>query len=136
MKIGIICGSHRDPSESGKVARCIEKSLLQQGHCDETWLYDLGGNPLPLWDEGVWDGDDTRWQETLRPLSDQLLACDGFVVVSPEWHGMAPAGLEKFFPDVDGRRRASPQTRPYCHGFNRRWGVFSGGGATHEQLQE
>lgn len=97
MKIGIICGSHREPSESGKIARCIEKALLQQGHCDETWLYNLGGNPLPLWDEGVWDGNDTRWQEILRPLSDQLMACDGFVIVSPEWHGMAPAGLKNFF---------------------------------------
>ena len=48
MKIGIICGSHRPDSQSGKVARHIEKVLLDQGLCDATWLYDLGGNPLPL----------------------------------------------------------------------------------------
>jgi NAD(P)H-dependent FMN reductase len=96
MKIGIISGSHRPPSQSGKVARYIEKALRQQGLCDDTWLYDLAGNPLPLWDEGIWEGD-AQWREILTPLSDELKSCDAFVIVSPEWHGMAPAGLKNFF---------------------------------------
>jgi NAD(P)H-dependent FMN reductase len=96
MKIGIISGSHRPPSQSGKVARYIETALMAQGHCDETWLYDLAGNPLPLWDEGIWEGDE-HWQRALSPLSEELHSCDGFVIVSPEWHGMAPAGLKNFF---------------------------------------
>jgi NAD(P)H-dependent FMN reductase len=96
MKIGIICGSHRPVSESGKVARYIESALLSQGLCEETWLYDLGRNPLPLWEEGIWEGNE-QWQELLAPLSEELLSCDGFVIVSPEWHGMAPAGLKNFF---------------------------------------
>lgn len=96
MKIGIICGSHRSDSQSGKIARYIERELIDKGLCDETWLYDLGGNPLPLWDESIWEGD-AEWQKILTPLSDELKSCDGFVVVSPEWHGMAPAGLKNFF---------------------------------------
>ena len=96
MKIGIICGSHRSDSQSGKIARHIERELIDKGLCDETWLYDLGGNPLPLWDESIWEGD-AEWQKILTPLSDELKSCDGFVVVSPEWHGMAPAGLKNFF---------------------------------------
>lgn len=96
MKIGIICGSHRNDSQSEKVARYIERELLSQGHCDETWLCSLAGNPLPLWDEGIWEGDE-QWAERLKPLSEQLRTCDGFVVVSPEWHGMVPAGLKNFF---------------------------------------
>ena len=96
MKIGIICGSHRQDSQSGKVARYIEKALLTHDLCDATWLYDLGGNPLPLWDEGIWSGDE-QWQQTLAPLSEELKSCDGFVVIAPEWHGMAPAGLKNFF---------------------------------------
>lgn len=97
MKLGIICGSHRPESQSGKVARHIERALREQEICDETWLFDLAGNPLPLWDEGVWDGDNAEWQAHLKPLSEQLHSCDGFIVVSPEWHGMAPAGLKNFF---------------------------------------
>jgi NAD(P)H-dependent FMN reductase len=96
MKIGIICGSHRADSQSGKVARYIEKALLAGGLCDATWLYDLAGNPLPLWDEGIWTGDE-QWQQTLGPLSEELKSCDGFVVITPEWHGMVPAGLKNFF---------------------------------------
>lgn len=95
MKIGIICGSHRPVSESGKVARHIEKTLLDTGICDETWLYDLGGNPLPLWDEAIWEGD-AQWQERLQPLREALHSCDAFIIVSPEYHGMAPAGLKNF----------------------------------------
>jgi NAD(P)H-dependent FMN reductase len=30
-------------------------------------------------------------------LSKELKSCDGFVVIAPEWHGMAPAGLKNFF---------------------------------------
>ena len=96
MKIGIICGSHRPDSQSGKVARYIEKALLAGGLCDATWLYDLAGNPLPLWDEGIWAGEE-QWQQTLAPLSEELNSCDGFVVIAPEWHGMVPAGLKNFF---------------------------------------
>ena len=96
MKIGIICGSHRQPSQSEKVARWIERALLAEGHCDETWLYSLADNPLPLWDEGIWDGDES-WKARMAPLAEELESCDGFVVVSPEWHGMAPAGLKNFF---------------------------------------
>jgi len=95
VKIGIISGSHRNNSESEKVARHIEKELLAQGVCEETWLYSLAGNPLPLWDEGIWSGDE-QWQQTLAPLSETLHSCDGFVLVSPEWHGMAPSGLKNF----------------------------------------
>jgi len=96
MKIGIISGSHRPLSQSGKVARYIDRAVKDQGLCDETWLYDLAGNPLPLWDEGIWSGDE-QWREILAPLSADLKSCDAFVIVSPEWHGMAPAGLKNFF---------------------------------------
>ncbi len=95
MKIGIISGSHRPQSQSGKVARYIENALLAQGLCEETWLYDLGGNPLPLWDESIWAGDE-QWRQILTPLSEQLKSCDGLVIISPEWHGMAPPGLKNF----------------------------------------
>lgn len=96
MKIGIICGSNRSGSQSGKIARHVENELLRQKRCDETWLFDLADNPLPLWEQGVKNGD-AQWQQRLAPLSEELKSCDGFVIVSPEWNGMAPAGLKNFF---------------------------------------
>ena len=96
MKISIISGSHRENAQSLKIARVIEKMLLEQDLADETWLFSLSGNPLPLWDEGIWTGDDA-WQQRLAPISAQLASSDGFVVIAPEWHGQVPSGLKNFF---------------------------------------
>lgn len=95
MKITIISGSHRNPSQSEKVARHIEKTL-QQEYGVETWLYALADNPLPLWDQSLWE-DSPEWNQRLAPIKQQLAASDGFVVISPEWHGQVPAGLKNFF---------------------------------------
>jgi NAD(P)H-dependent FMN reductase len=95
VKISIISGSHRNPSQSEKVARHIEKTLQQEQGVD-TWLYTLADNPLPLWDQSLWE-DNPEWNERLAPIREQLKSSDGFVIVSPEWHGQVPAGLKNFF---------------------------------------
>jgi len=94
MKIGIISGSHRNPSQSEKVARYMQQQLDAKGL--DTWLYLLADNPLPLWDQSVWDDDDA-WIDLLSPIKQALQDCDGFIVISPEWHGQVPAGLKNFF---------------------------------------
>ena len=96
MKITVISGSHRNNAQSLKVARYIQQRLEEQEICDESWLFSLSGNPLPLWDQGVWDGDE-KWDSLLPPLKAQLASSDAFVVVTPEWHGQVPAGLKNFF---------------------------------------
>lgn len=95
MKMTIINGSHRENSQSLKVANYIQ-SLLDGGISDQSWLCSLAANPLPLWDQGVWDGD-PKWQELLTPIKEQLASSDAFVVITPEWHGQVPAGLKNFF---------------------------------------
>lgn len=94
MKIGIISGSHRNPSQSEKVAGFMQQRLDSKDV--ETWLYRLADNPLPLWDQGIWDGDE-QWKKRLDPLREAVSSCEGFVVVAPEWHGQVPAGLKNFF---------------------------------------
>lgn len=96
MKIMIISGSHRDNSQSDKVARYIAQSLLSNKQATTTEVFSLAGNPLPLWDEGIWRGE-AKWQALLNPLSEKLAASDGFVIIAPEWHGQVPAGLKNFF---------------------------------------
>ena len=94
MKITIISGSHRRQAQSLKVAEFIRGQLREKGV--EASVLSLSGNPLPLWDEGVWEGD-PAWHQRLAPWREQLAASDGFVVISPEWHGQVPAGLKNFF---------------------------------------
>jgi NAD(P)H-dependent FMN reductase len=96
MKISIISGSHRHESQSFKVAKVIERSLKENQLCEETYLFNLAGNPLPLWDQGIWDGD-PDWKARLEPISKELSESDAFVIISPEWHGQVPAGLKNFF---------------------------------------
>lgn len=94
MKIGIISGSHRSSSQSEKVAKYMSGCLVKADV--ETWVYLLANNPLPLWDESIWEGSEA-WAERLEPLKKELDECDGFIVISPEWHGQVPSGLKNFF---------------------------------------
>ena len=95
MKISIIAGSHRRESESLRVAQYIQGVLGGIG-IDHTYVLSLSDNPLPLWDEGAW-GDDKKWAALWTPIAAELRSSDGFVIVSPEWSGMVPAGLKNFF---------------------------------------
>ena len=94
MKIGIISGSHRSPSQSEKVANYISGRLNREAI--DTWVYPLANNPLPLWDQSIWEGSQD-WANRLEPLKKSLSECDGFIVISPEWHGQVPSGLKNFF---------------------------------------
>lgn len=96
MKITIISGSHRNPSQSEKVANHISKTFATEHDDIETDIYTLADNPLPLWDQTVWE-DSEEWNQRLAPIKQLLSDSDGFVIISPEWHGQVPAGLKNFF---------------------------------------
>ncbi|NOQ87428.1 MAG: NADPH-dependent oxidoreductase [Gammaproteobacteria bacterium] len=96
MKISIISGSHRNPSQSEKVAHYLENTLSREFDDIEPWVYALADNPLPLWDQTLWE-DNAEWNERLAPLKQQLTESDGFIIIAPEWHGQVPAGLKNFF---------------------------------------
>ena len=96
MKISIISGSHRNPSQSEKVGRYLEKTLANDFDDIEPWLYSLADNPLPLWDQTIWE-DNEEWNQRLAPLKKQLSESDGFIFIAPEYHGQVPAGLKNFF---------------------------------------
>ena len=91
MKITIISGSHRKNSQSEKIARHIQENLGA-----EAFLFLLAENPLPLWDEAIWNNDET-WNNRLAPLKKELTESDAFIIIAPEYHGQAPAGLKNFF---------------------------------------
>jgi len=96
MKITIISGSHRNPSQSEKIGRYVESLLKEKYDGIEPYLYSLADNPLPLWDQSIWEQDE-KWVKRLASLKEQLSNSDAFVVITPEWHGQVPAGLKNFF---------------------------------------
>lgn len=92
MKFFVLSGSHRQESQSGKVARYIQTVLAQISPGADVHIQSLGGNPLPLWDETVGGAPAALWE----PISAQLKAADALVVISPEWGGMATPGVKNF----------------------------------------
>ncbi len=96
MKISIISGSHRNPSQSEKIASLVEKTLQQKPDAIEPYVFKLADNPLPLWDEGVWNKE-PHWEELLTPIKKQFSESDAFVIITPEWHGQVPSGLKNLF---------------------------------------
>jgi len=96
IQYAIISGSHRQNSESAKVAHFCEYLIKKNQPDAQTEVIELTGNPLPLWDESQWD-DDPKWNNNWIPIRDKLRRAEAFVVVSPEWNGMVPAGLKNLF---------------------------------------
>ena len=96
MNITIVSGSHRKDSQSIKIAKAIMSALKQLKECDEANIFDLANNPLPLWHEDMRKvGNQSK--SLLESISKKLAYSDAFIIISPEWHGMAPAGLKNFF---------------------------------------
>jgi NAD(P)H-dependent FMN reductase len=96
MHIILINGSHRQNSQSLRVTKYLASRLPALDTSATVDIVDLTGNPLPLWDDDFWQAGSER-QKIWAPYAERLKKADGFVVISPEWHGMVPAGLKNFF---------------------------------------
>ena len=120
MQIAIIVGSHRKDSQSAKVARYLQGQLLSLGN-HACWIYDLGRNPLPLWDEEI--GSDAPQWSGLAAINAKINDADAFIMVAPEWHGMVPAALKNFFLVCGGSSFAHKPALPV--------GVSSGPGGSY-----
>jgi NAD(P)H-dependent FMN reductase len=95
LKITILNGSSRKQSQSGKVARFIDAKLREQAGVS-TYYLSLENNPLPMWDESIWD-DAPMWKTVWNPIKAELQSTDAFIFVVPEWSGMVPPAVKNFF---------------------------------------
>lgn len=94
MNILIVTGSHRLNSQSIRIAKLLEKIILKNK--DSCSIHELAEMNLPMWDEGVWEGED-RWKKILNPLHAAIENADAFIFVTPEWSGMVPPMLKNYF---------------------------------------
>ncbi|APJ04363.1 NADPH-dependent FMN reductase [Silvanigrella aquatica] len=93
MKISIISGSHRKNSQSEKISRYLMNELTKK-LAVTTHLVTLNENPIPLMDEEFFNLESQKWNKVWNPIATELQSADGIIVVTPEWHGMVPAGLK------------------------------------------
>ncbi len=91
MQVSIISGSQQKNSQSWKSAEHIAGQLTSQQRFSSCSLIDLSLAPLPLFDPA--EPRAGKWEE----LSSSLRTSAALLVISPEWHGMAPSALKNFF---------------------------------------
>lgn len=92
MNISIIVGSHREKSESARIANIIKNNLYVLDKTLDLNLIDLGIKKLPLWGSKTENLDKT-WKD----ISNLIKASEGFVFVVPEYGGMATPQIKNFF---------------------------------------
>jgi NAD(P)H-dependent FMN reductase len=100
MHFFILAGSHREQAQSTKVATYVQAQLERMYDEVSTHLYDLSQDPLPLWNDGMWDKESEFYAQTAQvrsPVAEELAKADAIIVISPEWSGMATPGVKNFF---------------------------------------
>ena len=93
-RIVVVSGSHRVDSQSRKVSDFV-RSTLGDRFGTAASVVDLAEAGIPLWDEDVWRAGGS-WAEVWSPIAARLRDAAGFVLVVPEWGGMAPPALKNF----------------------------------------
>ncbi|USG59525.1 NAD(P)H-dependent oxidoreductase [Sneathiella marina] len=100
-KIGIIIGSNRKISQSGRIAEFVHSLINNLQANVSVDLFSVRDMNLPLWSEEKWQSNSSL-VDLWKPFSSRLKECDGFIVISPEWAGMAPPHLKNFLLMCDG----------------------------------
>ena len=96
MKISIISASHRINSQSKKISVFIQGNLFKITSKLDTDILDLADAGLPLWSPEKKDGKGI-WGENWNSISSNLIESDGFVLVVPEYGGMATPAAKNIF---------------------------------------
>ena len=96
MKISVISTSHRKNSQSKKISELINKDLLNLESDLDIFSLDLGDISLPLWNPDKKNGKGV-WGETWNSISDNLNKSDGFILIVPEYGGMATPASKNIF---------------------------------------
>ena len=96
MKISIISASHRKNSQSKKISNFLLNSLSNLESELDAIVLDLADAALPMWSPEKKDGKGI-WGDTWNSISSNLNNSDGFILVVPEYGGMATPAAKNIF---------------------------------------
>jgi len=96
MKISIISGSHRVNSQSKRISNLFLSNLSNIDDKLDTFILDLADASLPLWSPEKKNGKGV-WGETWNTISNNFDNSDGFILVVPEYGGMATPASKNIF---------------------------------------
>lgn len=127
MNIAVICGSSRPNSQSRKISDWVVEKLKSLN--TRPVLIDLHEYILPTEVDLLDFKGEPKAQKAWEPIAKILEKADAFVVVSPEWNGMAPPALMNFFA------YASQTTKPLAHKAGHMLTVSSTNGGAYPAAQ-
>ena len=96
MKISIISASHRTNSQSKKILDVLHNNLSNIESDLDIYDLDLADKLLPFWSPDKKKGNGI-WGDTWNLISDNLKTSDGFILVVPEYGGMATPAAKNIF---------------------------------------
>ena len=96
MKISIISASHRVNSQSKKISEFLQNYLCNINSKLDTFVLDLADEAFPFWSPEKKDGKGI-WGDTWNSISSNLNNSDGFILVVPEYGGMATPAAKNIF---------------------------------------
>lgn len=95
MKLKIITGSNRKQSNSGKIAGIITERC-QNSVFSEVNELNFAETDIPFWDEEYYTKSE-RWAPIKKDVITPMRDDDAFVIITPEYSGMATALLKNLF---------------------------------------
>ena len=96
MKISTISASHKNNSQSKKISGLIQNNLLNIDPGLEIFSLDLADSSLPLWSPDKKNGQGV-WGDNWNSISNNLNKSDGFILIVPEYGGMATPSAKNIF---------------------------------------
>jgi NAD(P)H-dependent FMN reductase len=88
MHIAIISASHRKKSESKRISDIIVSKLNSLPLDLNIYEIDLAELNMPLWSDKI-NSENKLWEDTWKNVSINLHKASGFILVVPEYGGMA-----------------------------------------------
>jgi len=96
MNISVIAASHREKSQSNRISEIISSKLIKINQFIKPSIIDLASSNLPFWSPEKKEGLGV-WGDAWNNISNTLNNSSGFILVVPEYGGMATPQAKNLF---------------------------------------
>tara|TARA_B100000963_G_C22585569_1_gene652922 strand:+ start:72 stop:671 length:600 start_codon:yes stop_codon:yes gene_type:complete len=96
MKISLISTSHREKSQSTRISKILENVILEINHKINCYILDMYESQIPLWTSNKKENN-KFWEKDFKNISNELETSDGFIMIVPEYGGMATPNSKNMF---------------------------------------
>jgi len=96
MKISLIATSHRKNSQSKRISLILEEIILKINNKVRCYNLDMHESKIPFWTEDRKENIEF-WENEFKTISNELETSDGFIIIVPEYGGMATPNSKNFF---------------------------------------